>query len=141
MIREKRWLYLFLLLFFLAAVYLFVFGESGLLARQDLRERIEALESRIVKLEEKKRSLSSMSLDDRVLPSGEGDTPAWIEGQDKVVVFRGREESVEEIQTVQSDSVDVITHLRIVWLVISVLAVTAYCVYFCRRDGREGPRL
>jgi exonuclease VII small subunit len=131
----------FFVIILLAAVYVFVMGESGILERRELTKKKTAIEDRIAELERDRKKLEEVresyrrgEMTDRDLVRS-----GYLKRNQEIVRFRGLDEEDEKEVTFPGESdIDLpITtgHIRILWLVFSVL-VLVLVLLFIRRPGR-----
>ncbi|RPI91748.1 MAG: hypothetical protein EHM32_10225 [Spirochaetales bacterium] len=130
---------LILLTGFLCAVYIFVFGESGLIERSRLVRERERLQVKIEALGDENAALLRLyekHKSGRLLKE-EAHRAGFIESGERVVFLGQREGTAAEqmSKTVTSDGSTIeISHLRILWIVVSMLALL---YYFARGSRKE----
>lgn len=119
----------FIVIFILSAVYILVFSGSGLLERRELKnkneqlnEQIENLKnqnSRILKEYEKYRTGIFSSSD--IINSG------FISGTGKLMYIDERGVDSSKVKNTNKDEFMLsIEHLRIIWIIISIMYITYY---------------
>jgi cell division protein FtsB len=134
--RENSRLGLFLLLGALLVVYVFVFGESGILERMELRKNKARLAGRVHELGEENSRLrglfaryrSGEFLDEEAGKAG------YIKPGEKHLYFRNRDrgDGIRDDADAGKEGYRAeISHLRVLWLVVSALVLV---FYFARRS-------
>jgi cell division protein FtsB len=136
LLKSNR-LTLFILVFALSAIYFFVFGESGIIMRMELsRQRVRLVE-RIDDLKDEGQRLKALYGKYRKgeMNREEARIAGFIEQGERIVFVRGgpidqasRAGDVKEDGTFAN-----LDHLRILWVVISVLAVFLFLARMHRK--------
>ncbi len=127
---------LLILLAVLAVVYVFVFSSSGLLERIELKKHKAGLAGRIAELREENsrlRQTSSRYRNGDFMPE-EAQKAGYVEPGTKLLFFnRGDAEAPSERPSGAGKEKysPQISHLRILWLVVSILVLF---FYFVRRS-------
>jgi cell division protein FtsB len=130
---------LILLTGFLCAVYIFIFGESGIIERSRLVREQERLQVKIEALKEENAGLQRLyekHKSGRLLRE-EAHRAGFIENGEKAVFLRHMDAGVTgEIKKSATPDVTTIepSHLRILWIVVSMLAL----LYYFARGTRKG---
>lgn len=126
---------------FLCAVYFFVFGESGLIERSRLASERENLRVRIERLGDENAALQRLYEkhgSGRLLRE-EAHRAGFIENGERVVFLRPLERTgageMNKQDTPVTGAIET-SHLRILWIVVSMLALLYYFSRFAR-DGVE----
>ncbi len=131
-IRKDRYS-LFLVSFVLVAIYAFVFGDSGILERRRLDNEKTDLDQRIDNLKEENSRLGKLHeqykngefLKEEAVKAG------YIEKGEKLLFFKKQDKETqqksEKSQVDDEFNVD-LSHLRILWVVISVMIILIYYV-------------
>lgn len=130
---------LILLAGFLGAVYFFVFGESGLLERSRLVREQEKLRQRIETLGEENAGLRGRyeKYKSGELLREEAHRAGYIENGARMVFLRSNDDAaVPDGKNADDSGGSFIepSHLRILWIVVSMLALL---FYFARRTRAE----
>lgn len=131
MARENNRVPLFIILSFCAAVYFFAFSESGFLERRELGKNRKQLEGRIERLRDENARLRNVYARYRngEFLEQEAHKAGYTASGRRVVFFRDGG-GTGEVKRKASEKVEMIisnvSHLRILWLVISALAVLFY---------------
>jgi hypothetical protein len=119
------------LLAVLSAVYVFVFGESGVLERASYLKKKEGLAAGIARLEAKKKELSAVydayrrgeQTDSDMMKSG------YVIRGDRLLYLKGLEGphsgETEQAGLLGPEKVE-ISHLRVIWIIVSSLLVLLY---------------
>jgi cell division protein FtsB len=124
---------------FLCAVYFFVFGESGLIERSGLVRERENLQVRIERLGDENAVLQRLYEKHRSgrLLREEAHRAGFIENGEKVVFLRQQEGAgageMNKQDTTVTGAIET-SHLRILWIVVSMLAL----LYWFSRFARDG---
>jgi len=135
--RNQR-LKTFVIVFILSAIYVFVFGESGLLERLKLEENKQIVLGRIESLKSENKELkklygeyrSGRLTDADLLKSG------FVKKGNRIVILKGvrdGELSPEEPGVSSATPIE-ISHYRIIWIVVSMLILL---LYFSRQYRTE----
>jgi hypothetical protein len=122
---------LVLILAFLVAMYVFVFGESGVLERYELRKSKARLAGRIEALKKQNGDLGALTdaggretlLREEALRTG------YLHPGEKIVVFRDEERDDRRKQKAKGDTAEIpaaLRHIRILWVAFSALVVLFY---------------
>ena len=120
---------LILLIFSLFSIYIFIFSESGLLERNRLKKKYEILQQKILQQKQANEKLQNLLAEYKAGRFSESDiaSAGLIYSEGKVIIFdenyRLREEPFPEKDSVFE--VDLL-HLRIIWIIISIMAVVYY---------------
>ncbi|HSV96524.1 MAG TPA: hypothetical protein VLM75_06250 [Spirochaetota bacterium] len=124
---------------FLCAVYAFVFGESGLIERARFVRERESLQVRIEALGDENAALQRLyekHKSGRLLRE-EAHRAGFIENGGKVVFFRHGDGTatggMKKAETPDGRTIET-SHLRILWIVVSMLALL---YYFARGTRKE----
>ncbi|MGV7928415.1 MAG: septum formation initiator family protein [Spirochaetota bacterium] len=124
---------------FLCAVYFFVFGESGLIERSRLASERENLRVRIERLGDENAALQRLYEkhgSGRLLRE-EAHRAGFIENGERVVFLRPLERTgageMNKRDTPVTGAIET-SHLRILWIVVSMLAL----LYYFSRFARDG---
>lgn len=130
---------LILLAGFLGAVYLFVFGESGLVERARLVREHEALRQRIEVLGDENAALRERyeKYKRGELLREEANRAGYIEDGERMVFIRSRGAAGTPDTSKTEDPAGPLiepSHLRILWIVVSILSLL---YYFARRTRAE----
>ncbi len=133
MTEQKNRYSFFILIFVLFAIYLFVFGDSGILERRRLGKDKEELTSRINNLEEENNILQNKykRYKDGEFYKEEAGKSGYINSGEKLLFFKGGEQ--EKKKSIVKDDADEkytvdVAHLRILWIVVSVMFMLIYFV-------------
>ncbi len=131
-IRGNRYSF-FLLFFVLFAVYCFIFGDSGILERRRLDDDKKILDQRIDNLKDENAGLDDLyqRYKKGEFKKEEAVKAGYIEKGEKLVFFKNEEKERQgpKEKTVKDDGFDVdLSHLRILWVVISVMILLIYYV-------------
>lgn len=140
MVNQRNRYSLLLLLFVLFGIYSFIFGDSGLLERLRIHDEQERVTERIHNLNRENKLLSDEYRDildnntrNSVLKK-EAARSGYIENDDRLLFFKRstaeEKKSENNPEKKEEFSVD-ITHLRILWLVASVMIIL---IYFGRKN-------
>lgn len=135
--RKKR-LTAFILIFFLSGIYVFIFGESGLLERLVLEKKRAGFIENIADLKEENKRLRELlnrysegRLSEKdILDSG------FTAGDERILSLHGvkdQDDKVREPADVLESTVR-LSHVRIIWVVVSMLILL---FYFSRKEKRE----
>lgn len=131
MLKSRDNFTLFLIVLFLSGVYLFIFSESGALERKRYNEKRNEILSNIdnVRAEKKKLELESKNGLNNV-SDGELFRSGYIRDGSKVLfIDPGGEGKPGIVEAIFEDDIGVdVTHLRVVWIVISSLVLLLYMV-------------
>jgi len=115
----------------LFALYCFIFGDSGLIARMRLYEERDFLEQRIENLK-----MEQMSLKERLIRYRRGDflkeeaiRSGYIDQGERILFLKGdrkaREAAVEKVGDRIMHRVE-LSHLKIFWVVVSLMIMMFY---------------
>lgn len=139
MANNKGRFSLLIMLFILFGIYCFIFGESGWLERMKLIKSKEQINERINRLEDENRELTELykryesgsSLKEEAVKAG------YINEGEKLLFFKGIEVEVKKsnnrLDKNEGYNID-IDHFRILWIVISTMAIL---FYFSRRSREK----
>ncbi len=139
--HRNRYFIAFLLILLLSCIYVFVFGESGLLERymlesrkNQLLEKNRALAKDNQGLEKKLRRLAAGHAEESDL-AGAG----FVRQGGKILVIEGGKKREKEIPSVPAESSEKlpVAHLRIIWIVLSLLLLLLYFSRAYRTSGQE----
>jgi hypothetical protein len=119
----------FFLIFILSGMYVFIFGESGLLERISLAQHRQELLQHIDTLKAENKELS-----ERLKLYQKGGIPAddfinsgYISDKSKVVILKQNSRPTESLSNpLPAQDPSLVKHLRIIWVVISVLIILFY---------------
>jgi len=135
-LAKKHGLKTFVLFFILFGVYLFVFGESGVLERIKLNKKAVELEKKISILNNKNRQLSDLNKKYRGNNFPEKDLleSGFVVKNGQLIFIRGLENKEIIEPESSSNGIDTIevSHLRVIWLIVSSLILL---LYFSRGAG------
>lgn len=130
---------MFILIAVLGGIYFFVFGESGLIERIELKKKQAELSQRIELLRAENAELQRQcessgkgeNLPDEALNAG------YITPGQKLVFFRGTDEGPPSGEKAEEGvaALSEPSHLRILWLVLSIMSVIAY--YMIKHRHKE----
>jgi cell division protein FtsB len=129
---------LFILVGVLFGVYCFVFGESGMLERMRLKKEKEAVTARMGGLKEENRLLREVweRYKTGELNREEALKLGYLDPGEKALFFRGDEGEKPAAKKAREGRADYpvdLSHLRILWIVISAVTVLFYYVRSNRR--------
>lgn len=124
----------FVFVFALFIVYLFIFSESGLLERLKLNREYDLVKIRINRLENDNRILSDTIGKYSAGQYSEKDIIAsgYVYGQGKVIHYPDSKSAVPVDVTSGSIFELELSHLRIIWIIFSVVLAM---YYFTRKKG------
>ncbi len=130
---------LFILIAALAAVYFFVFGESGIIMRMELGKQRARLLERIDGLKDEGARMRSLYARYRKgeLNREEARIAGFVEQGERFVFMKGARDDKADKAPEGADPgyFPQIDHLRILWVVISVLAVFLFLARAHRKAG------
>ncbi len=139
--RKNRFSF-FLLVFFLVSVYFFIFSGSGLLEREKLERKFQALKSKIERIEKKNSKLKR-----RIELYKSGKTTysdlfrsGYVEKDTSALIFDIKHQSgqIKNVKNSQS-SESIYRYLRILWIFISIYAIYRFLKrYRNQREDEEG---
>ncbi len=117
-----------LFFFILFSVYIFVFSESGLLERMKLGRDYDSLRQRIGRLENDNRELAGkigrysegLYSDSDIIASG------YVTGGGRIIRFDDAGIKRQESSTGKSEFDLELGHLRIIWIIFSIVLVVYY---------------
>lgn len=129
---------LFLLIFLLSGIYIFVFGDSGILERRSLsaeREYLAGMNSALAEENQKFRDI--MENHKNLLISSERNNFLYIKQGQKLVVFDMVNSLKDQVprHVEKKEKVVFIRNLRVIWLVMSLLCVIFY--FMKMRSGEK----
>lgn len=135
MVNYLRNILLFVLLFVLFGVYMFVFSESGILERREVKKKNEKLSNQIKDLKLKNIELSHLYNKYKDGLVADKDLLMWgYLPFDKSLIFVDNSNRLlhknEKKYETKKSKIE-ITHLRIIWVVLSVLIIL---LYFSKRS-------
>ncbi|MBP8082317.1 MAG: hypothetical protein KAZ87_03840 [Spirochaetes bacterium] len=127
----------FLLLILLAGIYIFVFGESGILERKRLsaeRAYLEGINSSLVRENSFLRDVLEYHRNE-ILES-ERQNHFYLSSGEKVIAFENVPVKNEDVPKYVRDKekVEFIKNLRIVWFIISVITLLFYFMKIKKED-------
>jgi cell division protein FtsB len=140
--RENNRATLFIILSFCAAVYFFAFSESGFLERRELDKNRKLLAARIERLRDENTRLRNVYARYRngEFLEQEAHKAGYAAPGERVVFFRdgggageAKRKDSEKVESIISN----VSHLRILWLVISALAVLFYFTGVARNRNEQ----
>ncbi len=128
----------FFLIFTLSAVYVFIFGETGLIERLNLSRKADGFEIDIQELRLQNGSLSrelsrlkaGMYFDSELAGAG------FVFAGSRLAVFEDEQYPSEKENEVVSETSINTMHLRIIWIVFSAIVVLLFLI---RNPVRDGP--
>ena len=134
MLRKRQW-GAFIIIFALAAGYMFVLGESGLLERMELSKKKEFLLKHIDLLKEYNQKLEEDIRSNRDTSSIDFLNAGFIPQGGRVIVLNGLEENVKAPSLDEGSGYDsfYMSYLRGIYGVLSLLVLLFYFSYFGRR--------
>lgn len=128
--HRNRYLIAFLLVLLLSSVYVFVFSKSGLLERYmlesretELLKKNEALKKENHSLRKRLDSLASGSVDQK-----DFSTYGALKPGSKVAIVKGINDArTPDIEPLDYEAKELpLTHMRIIWVVVSLLVLFLY---------------
>jgi cell division protein FtsB len=128
----------FIIIFILAGSYLFIFSENGILERRELQKKYNLLTERIANMKENNSSLDSECEKYRsgkfnnkdIIDSG------FVYKTGKVMFINDAvKDDVKTVETAQDEFMISLKHLRIIWIIISILILLLY--FLKEKDRRE----
>jgi hypothetical protein len=138
-LEKTNRLTLFVLIAALAAVYFFVFGESGMIMRMELGKQRARLLERIDGLKDEGARMRNLYARYRKgeLNREEARLAGFVEQGERFVFMRGakEEQSDRAPEGREPGYFPQIDHLRILWVVISVLAVFLFLARAHKKAG------
>ena len=126
-----------MLILFLSGMYVFIFGESGLLERQSLSLQKQTLMGQIKTLKEENLLLKEQLKEYRQgkLSPDDAKNSGLMNPQSRLLILKGvqEKEKLPPEPELQGDAASPshIQHLRVIWIVVSMLILL---VYFSRKD-------
>ena len=127
----------FLLLILLAGIYIFVFGESGILERRRLsaeRSYLEGINSYIVRENGFLRDILEYHRNE--ISESERQNHFYLSSGEKLIAFDNSSNKNADIPRYVRDreKAEFIKNLRIVWLIISVISLLFYFMKIKKED-------
>lgn len=136
-LHKKEKFKTFLIIFLLTGLYVFIFSESGILERRELNRKYDHLASKIDHIKKENDFLSRESgnyrsglyRDTDIMGSG------FVYKTGKLVYFKDSENEVlQKPDTVIDDLLISLDHLRIIWIIISLMFLF---YYFLKKNKSE----
>lgn len=125
---------LIILVAVLVSIYCFVFGESGVLERFGIEKKHDIIEKRINKLKFENSLLvkSLKEYKEGTISKEDFIRSGYVESGEKIIFFHGSVSSRDmhadsQRESVSSAVVDT-RHLRILWIVISILVIVLFYI-------------
>jgi hypothetical protein len=138
-----------LLIFILFGIYCFVFGDNGILERNQLVKSKNEIKKNIAELTkengnlQKEYSIISNSQTNNNFYKKEASKSGFIAGKEKYIFFKnsGKSDKAKSEHVNKLDQYPVeISHLRILWIVISVI-VTLFYFWNRNRENKTNKSL
>jgi hypothetical protein len=147
-IRKNRTTIL-ILAYLLVGVYFFLLGESGILERMKLFRNKEKLDSSISALArenqnlQKEYSIISNDNTNKSYYKEEASKSGYIAGKEKYIFFKANKskESAGNIAPKEDKYAVQISHLRIIWIVSSIIVLSLYLWKKNSERKKEGENL
>lgn len=131
MINRKSSFSAILLIFFLTGIYLFIFGESGILERINLKEKKINLMQRIDDLKIEKAQLQEKlnQYRDGYRPESDITDAGFISPGNKILIVKSKEADTE-FNELNAEKVTQFKinrfHYRITWIIISIVVLIIF---------------
>ena len=133
-----------MLVIFLFGIYCFVFGQSGILERNELLKQKKIIDEEILLVERENQRLLAL-YDEYATGKAYASTAeslGYILPDQKVIVFTPQSTKLNEeneiFPKISSQQMPITKHLRTLWVLLSVLIVVLYSVHFrpAKKDER-----
>ena len=128
--KKDRFLFFFLLII-LTGVYFFIFGDSGLIERIRLQEEKDALTKRIENQNKEAARLRKLyeGYKNGDFNKEEAVKAGYIDKGEKLIFFdeskKDKQKKIEVSENEEKDRIDIM-HLRILWVVVSMMIILFY---------------
>ncbi len=144
MLSDKSKASVIMLVIFLFGIYCFVFGQSGILERNELLKQKKIIDEEILLVERENQRLLAL-YDEYATGKAYASTAeslGYILPDQKVIVFTPQSTKLNEeneiFPKISSQQMPITKHLRTLWVLLSVLIVVLYSVHFrpAKKDER-----
>ena len=119
----------FLIIFILSGLYIFIFSESGILERRELNKKYYHLTEKIDFVKKQNESLLKESENYRSGLYGDKDIigSGFVYRTGTLLYFKEKEKEISNDSTItQDDFMISLDHLRIIWIIISLMFMFYY---------------